>query len=62
VAVGATNRDGEFHEAIAVGAGPAGLSAAAALQGGDFETIVLESSGAVGARWRSRYEELRLNS
>jgi putative flavoprotein involved in K+ transport len=60
--VGATNRDGEFHEAIAVGAGPAGLSAAAALQGGDFETIVLESSGAVGARWRSRYEELRLNS
>jgi cation diffusion facilitator CzcD-associated flavoprotein CzcO len=62
VAVGASNRDGEFHEAIVVGAGPAGLSAAAALQDGGFETVVLESSGAVGARWRSRYEELRLNS
>jgi len=62
VAVRAGNRDGELHEAIVVGAGPAGLSVAAALQGGNFETIVLEGSGAVGARWRSRYEELRLNS
>jgi putative flavoprotein involved in K+ transport len=54
--------DMDNHEAIVVGAGPAGLSAAAALQKRGFETIVLESSDAVGARWRSRYEELRLNS
>jgi phytoene dehydrogenase-like protein len=60
-AVGANNQDGGVHEAIVVGAGPAGLSAAA-LQEGGFESIVLESSGAVGARSRSRYEELRLSS
>jgi putative flavoprotein involved in K+ transport len=44
------------------GAGSAGLAAAAAPQERGFETVVLESSGAAGARWRSRYEELRLNS
>jgi putative flavoprotein involved in K+ transport len=54
--------DDTHHEAIVVGAGPAGLSAAAALQKRGFETLVLESSDAVGARWRARYEELRLNS
>ncbi len=52
----------ESHEAIVVGGGPAGLSAAAALQKRGFETVAIESSDAVGARWRSRYEELRLNS
>lgn len=56
------NCDGEQHEAIVVGAGPTGLSAAAALQSSSFETVVLESADAVGARWRPRYEELRLNS
>ncbi len=55
-------RNIEEHEAIVVGAGPAGLSTAAALQKRGFETVVLESGDAVGARWRSRYEELRLNS
>ena len=52
----------ENHEVVVVGAGAAGLSSAAALQGRRFQTLVLEGSGAVGARWRSRYEELRLNS
>jgi len=50
------------HEAVVVGAGSAGLSAAAALQKRGFEIVVIESSEAVGTRWRSRYEELRLNS
>jgi hypothetical protein len=54
--------DLDGHEAVVAGAGSAGLAAAAALQERGFETTVLESSGAVGARWRSRYEELRLNS
>jgi putative flavoprotein involved in K+ transport len=54
--------DTETNEAIVAGAGSAGLSAAAALQRHGFETAVLESSGAVGARWRSRYDDLRLNS
>lgn len=55
-------RDAETHEAIVVGAGPAGLATAAALQTRGFETLVIESSDAVGGRWRSRYPELRLNS
>jgi putative flavoprotein involved in K+ transport len=54
--------DIDSHDAVVVGAGSAGLAAAAALQKRGFETVVLESSDAVGARWRSRYEELRLNS
>jgi putative flavoprotein involved in K+ transport len=54
--------DVDTHDAIVVGAGSAGLSAAAALQKRGFETVVLECSDADGARWRSRYEELRLNS
>jgi putative flavoprotein involved in K+ transport len=54
--------DLDGHDAVVAGAGSAGLAAAAALQERGFETVVLESSGAVGARWRSRYEELRLNS
>jgi putative flavoprotein involved in K+ transport len=52
----------ESHEAIVVGAGPAGLSAAAALSKSGFETVVIEKSDVVGARWRSRYDELKLNS
>jgi cation diffusion facilitator CzcD-associated flavoprotein CzcO len=56
------SRDIEEHEAIVVGAGSAGLSAATALQKRGFETLTLESSDRIGASWRSRYEELRLNS
>jgi putative flavoprotein involved in K+ transport len=52
----------EEHEAVIVGAGSAGLSTAAALKRRGFETVILESSAAIGPRWRSRYEELRLNS
>ena len=52
----------ESHEAIVVGAGSAGLAAAVALGERSFETLVIECADAVGARWRSRYDELRLNS
>lgn len=55
-------RDIERHQAIVVGAGSAGLAAAYALQRRGFETMVIEKTGAVGASWRSRYAELRLNS
>src|ERR1700686_562 len=54
--------DVERHQAIVVGAGSAGLAAAVALQRRGFETIVMDKSDAVGASWRSRYAELRLNS
>jgi putative flavoprotein involved in K+ transport len=52
----------ERHEAIVAGAGPAGLAAAAVLRKHGFETVVLESTEAVGARWRTRYDGLRLNT
>ena len=44
------------------GAGPAGLSAAAALRRRGVPVVVLERTDAVGARWRRRYDGLRLNT
>jgi putative flavoprotein involved in K+ transport len=52
----------ERHEAIVAGAGPAGLAAAAMLRKRGFEVLVLERTDAIGARWRTRYEPLRLNT
>ncbi len=52
----------ERHEAIVAGAGPAGLATAALLEERGFEVLVLERGEAVGARWRARYEPLRLNT
>jgi putative flavoprotein involved in K+ transport len=52
----------ERHEAIVAGAGPAGLATAALLSKRGFQTIVLERTAAVGARWRTRYDGLRLNT
>jgi len=47
--------------AIVVGAGPAGLAAAAALRPLG-RVLVLERSGQAGASWHDRYPSLRLNS
>ncbi len=49
-------------EAIVLGAGAAGLAAAAALRAAGVEAIVLEQTDKVGASWRSRYDGLRLNT
>lgn len=49
-------------EAIVLGAGAAGLGAAATLAGADIETVVLERADRVGASWRTRYDGLRLNT
>jgi putative flavoprotein involved in K+ transport len=49
-------------EAIVIGAGTAGLAAAATLRGAGIEVIVLEQTDKVGAAWRSRYDGLRLNT
>ncbi len=45
-----------------VGAGPAGLAAAAQLRRRGFQPVVLERSPGVGASWRMRYDTLRLNT
>jgi putative flavoprotein involved in K+ transport len=49
-------------EAVVCGAGTAGLAAAAALRAVGVDVIVLERSEEVGASWRTRYDELRLNT
>lgn len=48
--------------ALVAGAGPAGLACAASLRRRGVEVVVLERSDAVAARWRTRYDGLRLNT
>lgn len=51
------------HEWVVVGAGPAGLSAAAALKRRGAESLVLEAGTGVGTAWRERrYDRLRLHT
>lgn len=47
---------------VIVGAGSAGLAAAAALRQAGVESAVLERGPSVGTSWRSRHEELHLNT
>jgi len=48
--------------AIVIGAGPAGLAAAAALRRHGIAATVLERGDSVGTAWRGRYDRLRLNT
>lgn len=48
--------------AIVVGAGPAGLAAAAALGRAGIDTLVLERAERPGESWHRRYRGLRLNT
>jgi putative flavoprotein involved in K+ transport len=50
------------RQVVVVGAGPAGLAAAAELARVNVGATVLERASAVGASWRGRYDRLRLNS
>jgi cation diffusion facilitator CzcD-associated flavoprotein CzcO len=52
---------GDRHEAVVIGAGPAGLAAAAMLRREGIETVVLERSS-VGSTWRSHYDRLHLHT
>jgi putative flavoprotein involved in K+ transport len=52
----------ERHEVVVVGAGAAGLGVAAELRRHGIDALVLEQTAGVGASWRSRYPDLRLNT
>ena len=49
-------------EAIVLGAGPAGVSAALALDDRGVDVLVIDRGNAVAQRWRERYDRLRLNT
>ena len=49
-------------DVVVVGSGPAGLATAAQLKRRGLAVAVLERGDAVAARWRSRYDGLRLNT
>jgi cation diffusion facilitator CzcD-associated flavoprotein CzcO len=49
-------------DAIVIGAGPAGLATAAALQAWGLNATILEKSDAVGAVWRGHYDRLHLHT
>jgi cation diffusion facilitator CzcD-associated flavoprotein CzcO len=49
-------------DAIIIGAGPAGLACAAALQAVGMTAAVLEKAGTVGAVWRRHYDRLHLHT
>jgi cation diffusion facilitator CzcD-associated flavoprotein CzcO len=50
------------YTTLIVGAGPAGLAAAAELGRSGVPAVVLERAEAIGAAWRGRYHRLRLNT
>jgi cation diffusion facilitator CzcD-associated flavoprotein CzcO len=49
-------------DAIVIGAGPAGLAAAACLKARGRDAVILEKSNAVGAVWRRHYDRLHLHT
>ncbi len=53
---------GEQHEAIVIGGGFAGLATARELRRRGLTTIVLERTATVGSSWRTRPDNLRLNT
>jgi cation diffusion facilitator CzcD-associated flavoprotein CzcO len=52
----------EACDAIIIGAGPAGLAAAACLRRRGLDPSILERSDAVGAAWRRHYDRLQLHT
>ena len=58
----ASTTGGPGPPVVVIGAGSAGLAAAAALQRRGIAAVTLERGNNVGTSWRQRHEELRLNT
>lgn len=56
---GGSRRD---HEAIVIGAGPAGLAASLALKDRGVHPLVIDRSDRIASSWHRRYDGLRLNT
>lgn len=54
--------DGQRRQVVVIGAGPAGLAAAACLRRRGIGGVILERQDGVGASWRSRYDRLHLHT
>lgn len=52
----------ERREAVVIGAGPAGLSAAAMLRKRGVQAVVVDRADKVGASWRQHYDRLHLHT
>ncbi len=52
----------DSYQAIVIGAGPGGLATAAMLTRRKVDTVIVEQAECVGASWRSRYDNLHLNT
>lgn len=50
------------HHVVIVGAGPAGLAAAAQLREAGFDPLLIDRSDTVGSGWRTRYDSFRLHT
>ena len=51
-----------MDDVVIVGAGPAGLAAAAALRSREIDPTILERGQHVGEQWRTRYDRLHLHT
>jgi putative flavoprotein involved in K+ transport len=54
--------EGQRHDVVVIGAGPAGLAAAAVLKASGIPAVVVEKTGNVAASWRRHYDRLHLHT
>jgi cation diffusion facilitator CzcD-associated flavoprotein CzcO len=59
---GSNGRPPREHDAVVIGAGPAGLAAALALKDRGVRPLIVDRADRIASSWHQRYEGLRLNT